>query len=47
MYHKTVEVVDGINYLGVTLENTREWNKHKYKANLKAKWNHTLVVAVT
>jgi hypothetical protein len=29
MYDQIIEVVDGINYLGVTLESAGGWNNHK------------------
>jgi hypothetical protein len=41
MCDQTVDVVDEISHLGVTLESTGGWNKHKTK--LMVKGNQTLL----
>jgi hypothetical protein len=41
MYDKLIDVVNEISYLGVTLESTGEWNRHKMKQMVKG--NQSLV----
>jgi hypothetical protein len=41
MHGNNIEVVDEITYLGITLENTGSWEKHKKK--ITARSNQTLI----
>jgi hypothetical protein len=35
MYDQIIDVIDELCYLGVMLESTRDWNKHKTKQMVK------------